>query len=36
MNRTKRLALMDGINNQRLGAEAYDAQELFERQEIPG
>jgi type III restriction enzyme len=34
--RCKRLALVDGIRYQRLGDDAYYAQELFERQELSG
>jgi type III restriction enzyme len=36
INRTKRLALVDGIKYQRIGAEAYYAQELFENMELSG
>lgn len=36
INRTKRLALVDGIKYQRIGAEAYYAQELFENIELSG
>jgi type III restriction enzyme len=36
INRTKRLALVDGIKYQRLGDEYYYAQELFEQQELTG
>jgi len=36
INRAKRLALVDGIKYQRLGAEATYAQELFESQELRG
>jgi type III restriction enzyme len=36
INRTKRLALVDGIKYQRLGDEYYYAQELFEEQELTG
>jgi type III restriction enzyme len=36
INRTKRLALVDGIKYQRLGAEYYYAQELFEQEELTG
>jgi type III restriction enzyme len=36
INRCKRLALIDGIKYQRLGADAYYAQELFETEELTG
>jgi type III restriction enzyme len=36
INRAKRMALVDGIKYQRLGAEDYYAQELFETQELSG
>ncbi len=36
INRTKRLALVDGIKYQRLGDEDYYAQELFEQEELTG
>lgn len=36
INRSKRLALVDGIKYQRLGAEEYFAQELFETEELKG
>ncbi len=36
INRTKRLALVDGIKYQRLGDEYYFAQELFEQEELTG
>ncbi len=36
VNRTKRLALVDGIKYQRLGDEYYYAQELFETEELTG
>ena len=36
INRAKRLALVDGIKYQRLGAECYYAQELFEHEELTG
>jgi len=36
INRTKRLALVDGIKYQRLGDEYYYAQELFETEELTG
>lgn len=36
INRTKRLALVDGIRYRRLGAEHYYAQELFEQEELKG
>ena len=36
MNRTKRLALVDGIKYQRIGDEHYYAQELFEQEELMG
>ncbi|MGY0196414.1 restriction endonuclease [Leptothrix sp. BB-4] len=36
INRCKRLALVDGIRYQRLGDEAYYAQELFEQHELSG
>lgn len=35
-NRTKRLALVDGIRYQRIGDEAYYAQELFAQAELTG
>ena len=36
INRTKRLALVDGIRYQRIGDEEYYAQELFEQEELTG
>ncbi|MDD4025558.1 MAG: DEAD/DEAH box helicase family protein [Kiritimatiellae bacterium] len=36
VNRCKRLALVDGIKYQRLGAESYYAQELFVQSELSG
>ena len=36
INRTKRLALVDGIRYQRIGDEVYYAQELFEQEELTG
>jgi type III restriction enzyme len=36
INKTKRLALVDGIKYQRLGNEHYYAQELFQTQELTG
>ncbi len=36
INRTKRLALVDGIKYQRLGEDYYYAQELFEQEELTG
>lgn len=36
INRTKRLALVDGIKYQRIGADVYYAQELFEQDELVG
>jgi type III restriction enzyme len=36
INRTKRLALVDGIKYLRLGDSEYYAQELFEREELTG
>ena len=36
INRSKRLALVDGIKYQRLGDECYYAQELFEQEELTG
>lgn len=36
INRTKRLALVDGIKYQRMGDEHYYAQELFEQEELTG
>lgn len=36
INRTKRAALVDGIKYQRLGADYYYAQELFETEELSG
>jgi type III restriction enzyme len=36
INRTKRLALVDGIRYQRLGDNLYYAQELFEQEELTG
>src|ERR1019366_5611576 len=36
INRTKRLALVDGIRFQRIGDEDYYAQELFELEELTG
>ena len=36
INRTKRLALVDGIKYQRLGDEHYYAQELFNTEELKG
>lgn len=35
-NRTKRLALVDGIKYQRIGDEHFYAQELFEKEELAG
>lgn len=36
IRRTKRLAIVDGIKYQRLGDDAYYAQELFESEELTG
>ncbi|MFH1015931.1 MAG: DEAD/DEAH box helicase family protein [Chloroflexota bacterium] len=36
INRTKRLALVDGIKYQRIGADDYYAQQLFETEELSG
>jgi type III restriction enzyme len=36
INRTKRLAIVDGIRYQRIGNDAYYAQELFELEELTG
>jgi type III restriction enzyme len=36
INRTKRMALVDGIRYQRIGDEHYYAQELFEQEELTG
>jgi len=36
INRTKRLALVDGIRYQRIGEDHYYAQELFEKEELTG
>lgn len=36
INRTKRLALVDGIRYQRIGDDIYYAQELFEQEELTG
>jgi type III restriction enzyme len=36
ISRAKRLAIVDGIKYQRLGAEEYYAQELFEQEELTG
>ncbi len=36
VNRTKRMALVDGIKYQRIGGEVYYAQELFEQEELTG
>jgi type III restriction enzyme len=36
INRTKRLALVDGIKYQRIGDEVYYAQELFQQEELMG
>ena len=36
INRTKRLAIVDGIKYQRIGDENYYAQELFEQEELTG
>lgn len=36
INRTKRLALVDGIRYQRVGDDHYYAQELFEQEELTG
>jgi type III restriction enzyme len=36
INRTKRLALVDGIRYQRIGKDDYYAQELFELEELTG
>lgn len=36
INRTKRLALVDGIKYQRIGEEHFYAQELFEKEELTG
>ena len=36
INRTKRMALVDGIKYQRIGADDYYAQQLFETEELSG
>jgi type III restriction enzyme len=36
INRTKRLALVDGIKYQKIGDESYFAQELFQQEELMG
>jgi len=36
INRTKRLALVDGISYERIGDEYYYAQELFQKEELTG
>lgn len=36
INRSKRLALVDGIRYQRIGDDVYYAQELFEQEELTG
>ena len=36
INRSKRLALVDGIKYQRIGSEEYYAQQLFETEELTG
>ena len=36
INRTKRLAIVDGIRYQRIGNDDYYAQELFEQEELTG
>ncbi|AMK26326.1 type III restriction enzyme, res subunit (plasmid) [Sphingobium sp. TKS] len=36
INRTKRLALVDGIKYQRVGVDTFYAQELFEQEELTG
>jgi type III restriction enzyme len=36
INRTKRLAIVDGIKYQRIGEDSYYAQELFEKEELTG
>jgi type III restriction enzyme len=36
INRTKRLAVVDGIKYQRIGDEEYYAQELFDQEELTG
>ena len=36
INRSKRMALVDGIKYQRIGAEEYYAQQLFETEELRG
>ncbi len=36
INRAKRMALVDGIKYQRIGEEAYYAQQLFETEELSG
>ena len=36
INRTKRMALVDGIKYQRIGDDSYYAQQLFESQELSG
>ena len=36
INRTKRLALVDGIRYQRVGDDCYYAQELFKQEELTG
>jgi type III restriction enzyme len=36
INRTKRLAVVDGIKYQRIGDDQYYAQELFQQEELTG
>src|SRR3546814_17117306 len=36
INRTKRLALVDGIKYQRVGVDTFYAKELFEQEELTG
>ena len=36
INRTKRLAVVDGIKYQRIGEDQYYAQELFQQEELTG
>ena len=36
INRTKRFAVVDGVKYQRIGADAYYAQELFAQEELTG
>lgn len=36
INRTKRLALVDGIKYQRIGSDSFYAQELFQQEELMG